>query len=65
MSRTTWGEYWSYCFENGIWRIKDGKVSSNAYSPPLKSLVGMDELEFKKKIGVAAKNQVKNHMLKP
>lgn len=59
------GEYWSYSFENGIWRIKDGKVSSNAYSPPLKSLVGMGTLEFKQKIGVAAKNQVKNRILKP
>ncbi len=61
LSRTNTGAYWSYNFDDGIWRIKDGKVISNSDSKFLnsKNKNGQGVDDFITKITKAAKNKKK------
>lgn len=65
LTKTSWGEYWSYNFENGIWKVKDGKVTSKSFTKHLKSLTGVDVDLFKQKVRVAAEKKVKSPLLLP
>ena len=61
LSRTNSGTYWSYNFDDGVWIIKDGKVSSHSQSNLLNAN-GENEQDLKKfiaKITKAAKNKKK------
>ncbi|MFF2885508.1 hypothetical protein [Paenibacillus sp. NPDC057967] len=60
LTKTESGQYWSYNFEDGIWKINNGKVKSQTQKEILTSGRGEQELEkFINKITVAAKNKSK------
>lgn len=62
LNRTNDGTYWSYNFDDGIWRIKDGKVKSNSDSTLLNTN-GENEQDLEKfiaKITEAAQNKKKS-----
>ncbi|MHA7582390.1 hypothetical protein ACX12E_18685 [Paenibacillus vandeheii] len=54
LSKTSWGDYWSYDYSNGIWKVEDGKVASEAYSPILEPLNHLDAETFEKSVSRAA-----------
>lgn len=54
LSKTSWGDYWSYDYSNGIWKVEDGKVVSKAYSPILEALNHLDTETFEKNVSQAA-----------
>lgn len=61
LSRTNDGTYWSYNFDDGIWRIKDGKVKSDSHSKLLNvnNEKEQDLEQFIDKITKAATNKKK------
>ncbi|MFD2117763.1 hypothetical protein ACFSTH_16975 [Paenibacillus yanchengensis] len=61
LNRTDDGTYWSYNFDDGIWRIEDGKVKSDSQSELLNSGDGKEQQleKFISKITKAAKNKRK------
>lgn len=61
LDKTDDGKYWSYNFDNGIWKVKNGKVESNTLSKLLNSQPGnsQDLDKFIEKIKKAAKNKKK------
>ncbi|MFD2117234.1 hypothetical protein ACFSTH_13255 [Paenibacillus yanchengensis] len=62
LNRTTTGAYWSYNFDDGIWRVKDGKVKSDSQSELLNSNGEKEQQleKFIRKITKAAKNKKKS-----
>jgi hypothetical protein len=58
--KTTDGKYWSYNFDDGIWKIQNGTTTSTTNAEHLKELKGMKEEKFKDKVAKAAKNKKKN-----
>ncbi|NOU90149.1 hypothetical protein GC102_31040 [Paenibacillus sp. LMG 31460] len=61
LDKTEDGKYWSYNFDDGIWKVKNGKVESNTLSKLLNSQPGnsQDLDKFIEKIKKAAKNKKK------
>jgi hypothetical protein len=62
--KTSEGKYWSYNFDDGIWNINNGKVSSNTESQHLLKFKGADLDTFTTEIAKAAKNKTKNASFK-
>jgi hypothetical protein len=60
LSKTTDGNYWSYNFDDGQWKIKDGKVKSNAESEHISKFKDYNVDQFMSEISDAAKNKRKN-----
>ncbi|MFD1953289.1 hypothetical protein ACFSL6_03610 [Paenibacillus thailandensis] len=63
LTKTSSGAYWSYNFEDGIWKVANGKVTSDSASELLQSAdkaatQGQDINSFIKKIVKAANNKV-------
>jgi hypothetical protein len=58
--KTSDGKYWSYNFDDGLWKIKDGKVNSNADSERLAKFKGYNADKFMSEISEVAKNKRKN-----
>lgn len=52
--------YWSYNFEDGLWRVKEGKVYSKTDKDILKTLSNTSVDVFKSTISEAAKNKKRN-----
>lgn len=53
------GRYWPYDAQNGIWKVKDGLVSSNTADIHLTHLNNLPVEEFIKIIEKAGKNKKK------
>jgi hypothetical protein len=62
--KTSWGDYWAYEPHNGVWRVKDGKVNSNATQEQFVQLKNTGVDSFKQIIADAAKNKKKSSQLK-
>ncbi|MEX1028916.1 MAG: hypothetical protein WDZ91_02580 [Paenibacillaceae bacterium] len=62
--KTSWGDYWAYEPDNGVWKVKDGKVDSNAAQEQFVQLKNTDVDSFKQIIADAAKNKKKSSQLK-
>jgi hypothetical protein len=62
--KTSWGDYWAYEPDNGVWKVKDGKVISNAALEQFVQLQNTDVDSFKQIIADAAKNKKKSPQLK-
>lgn len=58
--KTSDGKYWSYNFDDGLWKIKDGKVKSNADSERLAKFKDYNAEKFMSEISEVAKNKRKN-----
>ncbi|MDQ0114335.1 hypothetical protein [Paenibacillus harenae] len=58
--KTTDGYYWSYNFDDGIWKIKNGKVNATPLSERLEKYVGTDEKTFINDMKKAVKNKKRN-----
>lgn len=65
LSKTQNGSYWSYNFDDGIWNVKDGKVTSKSSSDVLRIQNVEDNKQdlnsFIEKITKAAKNKRKSN----
>lgn len=62
--KTSWGDYWAYEPDNGVWKVEDGKVISNATQEQFVQLQNTDVDSFKQIIADAAKNKKKSPQLK-
>ncbi|MEW9699334.1 hypothetical protein [Paenibacillus sp. SI8] len=60
LTKTTDGKYWSYNFDDGQWKIKDGKVNSDATSNRLLKYKNYTSDKFINEISEIAKNKKKN-----
>lgn len=60
LTKTTDGQYWSYNFDDGIWKVKNGKVKSKSSHVFLEKHNDSDETTFINEIKDAAKNKKKN-----
>lgn len=63
LTKTSWGDYWSYDYANGVWKIKDGKMFSEAYSPILSTLKNVDAHTFARSVSTAALQKQRNPAL--
>ncbi|WP_019913958.1 hypothetical protein [Paenibacillus sp. HW567] len=59
LTKTTDGKYWSYNFDDGIWKLKNGSLQSNTENPILEKFNNSDLKKFKAKIMPATESQMK------
>ncbi|MFN5422045.1 MAG: hypothetical protein ACK5AO_02155, partial [bacterium] len=62
--KTTDGKYWSYNFDDGIWKIQNNVVQSRSESMVFEKYKGMNEKEFKGILKQAFKNKIRNPQVK-
>jgi hypothetical protein len=59
LNKRTDGKYWSYAYEDGVWNIKNGKVTSKTNNELYNNLQNGDINNFETRLSTAAKNKVK------
>jgi hypothetical protein len=59
--KTSDGTYWSYNFDDGVWKIKDGKVNSTTESQGLSKFKNYKVDKFMSEISEIAKNKRKHN----
>jgi len=59
LNKTVNGEYWSYSFDDGLWNIKQGKVTSKTSNDLYRAFQNGDVANFETRLSNAVKHKVK------
>jgi hypothetical protein len=59
LTKTPDGKYWSYNFDDGIWKLNNGKMQSKTHDVQLKKLVNTNYETFSSSVRKEAKQQMK------
>jgi hypothetical protein len=59
LNKRTDGKYWSYNYDDGLWKIKNGKLTSKTNNELYKDFQNGDINNFETKLSKAAKYKVK------
>lgn len=59
LNKTSDGRYWSYSYEDGLWKISNDKVSSKSRNDNLQKMKNLDTSSFENLLSNGFKNRVK------